>query len=225
MRNQMTKARIFMIASLVAAMAALGIVPAASAHTGLFTKFNQCPSTNPEVLKCINSVTTGGEVVLGNKKVPIVNPVVLQGGLSAPASNFRTMIAPTSGPTLQPVPQPVPGGLAGLVNCKEISNFLVRLGCEAVFENGLTGVNATLELAGPPSAIVLNEVNLALGRGTALEMPVKVHLENPLLGSGCYVGSNHSPMIWKLTTAPRPRRPGLNRSKANLALPNSRKKN
>ena len=57
--------------------------------------------------------------------------------------------APTNGITLSKAPQPVPGGLAGLVNCKEISNFLLRISCEVTFENGVTGLDSTLELARP----------------------------------------------------------------------------
>lgn len=66
--------------------------------------------------------------------------------------------------------------------------------------NGLTGVNATLELALPASEIQISETNLVTSNGTALKLPVKVHLENPLLGSGCFVGSAGSPLIWNLTT-------------------------
>lgn len=199
MRKQINKARMFCVALLVAGLATLGAVPGASAHTGEFSKFDYCPSTNPEVAKCLQAVTTGGEVVLGKKTVPIVNPVTLQGGLSKVSLGFRTMFPATNGVTLSKTPQPVPGGLAGLVNCKEITNFLVRIGCEAVFENGLTGVNSTLELAKPASAVRVSEPNLTLERGIALEMPVKVHLENPLLGGNCYVGSESNPLIWKLT--------------------------
>src|SRR5262249_36102808 len=132
----------------------------------------------------------------------IVNPVTLQGAYTKPpvGSRISKFIAAANGETLTPVPQPVPGGLSGLVNCKEISNFLVRLGCEAVFENGLTGVNATLALAKPASEIEISELNLAFEEGVALKLPVKVHLENPLLGSGCYIGSSSSPLIWNLTT-------------------------
>jgi hypothetical protein len=175
-------------------------VPAASAHTGEWAKFNYCPSTSAGVAKCLQAVVTKGQVVLGKKSVPVVNPVTLQGGLSAPSAGFRTMYAATNGETLTKTPQPVPGGLAGIINCKEISSWLVRIGCEAVFENGLTGLNATLELAKPASEVRVNEINLAFEEGTALEMPVKVHLENPLLGSTCYIGSSSSPLLWKLTT-------------------------
>jgi len=178
------------------------IVPAASAHTGEWAKFNYCPSTNPEVWKCVHSVTQGGKVVLGNKDVPIVNPVTLQGGFSKPpkGQKFSKFFAATNGVTLQPVPQPVPGGLAGLVNCKEIDGWLLRGLCELTFENGLTGVDATLELARPASEIVISQNNLVYEEGVALTLPVKVHLENPFLGSACYIGSSSEPLIWNLTT-------------------------
>lgn len=143
-------------------------------------------------------------MVLGNKKVPIVNPVTLQGGIGFPGEAdeegnfFEGFVAATNGVTLSKTPQPVPGGLAGLVNCKELG--LLRGSCEAIFENGLTGVNATLELARPASEIVVSESALAGRLGVAFKLPVKVHMENPLLGSGCYIGSSASPIWWNLTT-------------------------
>lgn len=190
----------------VVGLAALMFASVASAHTGQFARFNQCPSTTPGVQKCVQALTSGGEVVLGKKVVPIVNPVTLQGGLGhgveneAEETSYEPFYAASNGETLSKTPQPVPGGLSGLVNCKEISNFLLRLSCESVFENGLTGVNATLELAKPASSIVVNEEHLAFEFGVAMQLPVKVHLENPLLGSSCYVGSSSSPLIWNLTT-------------------------
>ncbi|MBS1893792.1 MAG: hypothetical protein JST59_21035 [Actinobacteria bacterium] len=151
------------------------------------------------------AITTGGKVVLGKKNVPIVNPVTLQGGysfpeLEGPEEGLSKFFGATNGVTLSKTPQPVPGGLAGLVNCKEISNFLLRASCELGVENGLTGVNATLELARPASEIRVGELNLAFEEGLALKLPVKMHLENPFLGSGCYIGSSSSPIIWNLTT-------------------------
>jgi hypothetical protein len=190
-------------AALMLAAAAVMALPAfASGHTGEFARFDNCPSTTEGVFKCIYSVTESGEVVLGNKKVPIVNPVTVQGGFSKPNKETHTssFFGATNGVTLSKTPQPVPGGLAGLVNCKEISNFLERIACEVVFENGLTGVNSTLELAKPASEIQISERNLLFAEGVALKLPVKVHLENPFLGSECYVGSSSSPLIWNLTT-------------------------
>jgi hypothetical protein len=205
MKKKRDRKRAAYSALAIVALVALAVVPSASAHTGEFARFNNCPSTTAGVNKCLYAITSGGKVVLGNKTVPIVNPVTVQGGYGFPAEEgpeegLSKFTAATNGVTLSKTPQPVPGGLAGLVNCKEITNFLVRIGCEAVFENGLTGVNATLELAKPASEIRVGELNLAFEEGIALKLPVKVHLENPLLGSECYVGSSSSPIIWNLTT-------------------------
>jgi hypothetical protein len=189
-------------------IAAMALPALASAHTGEFARFNNCPSTNKEVEICLTSTITSGEVVLGNKKVPIVNPVTFQGGAgTANAEGISKFYAATNGETLTKAPQPVPGGLSGLVNCKEISNFILRASCELIFENGYTGVNSTLELARPASEIQFSEFALLFRTGTALKLPVKVHLENPLLGSGCYIGSSSSPIWFNLTsgtTAPPP---------------------
>jgi hypothetical protein len=187
--------------AVVMAMAMAGVAQAKLVEP--FTKFQYCPYENTEVKKCLYSVTEGGEVVLGSKKVPIVNDVLLQGGFGKP--NKETKISAFYGatggkPTLQPVPQPVPGGLAGLVNCKEISNWFLRISCEVTFENGLTGLDATLELAKPASAILISESNLSRKENLAMQLPVKTRLENPFLGSNCVVGSESSPMIWNLTS-------------------------
>ncbi len=206
MRQRISMVKLTCLTMLAAGLAVFGFAPAASAHTGEFSAFDNCPSTNPEVVKCLDAVTVGGKVVLGKKNVPIVNPVTLQGGLTEEEeieegeAFVQHMVPATNGETLTKTPQPVPGGLSGLVNCKEISNWLVRIGCESVFENGLTGVNSTLELARPASEVVVNQNALVERFGTALVLPVKVHLENPLLGSSCYVGSNSAPIYWNLTT-------------------------
>ncbi len=197
----------------VIAIGSLVVAAGAQAKlTGEFTKFAQCPYKNTEARKCIYSVTNSGEVVLGSKKVPIVNPVVLQGA-SGPVGEdeFSPFLGAANGVTLSKSAQPVPGGLAGLVNCKEISNALLRISCEATLENGLTGANSTLELARPATEIRISENHLAGEYETALELPVKVHLENPFLGSECYVGSSSSPIIWKLSSGevipPAPNKP------------------
>lgn len=173
----------------------------ASAHTGDFAKFNYCPSHTAGVEKCLYSVTNSGKVVLGSKTTPIVNPVTLQGGFSEAneETGFSSFYAAEGAETLSKTPQPVPGGLAGIVP-PESSPLIVKEALKFFFENGLTGVNATLELAEPASQIVLSDFNLVNEEGLALKLPVKVHLENPFLGGSCYVGSNSSPIIWNLTT-------------------------
>jgi hypothetical protein len=193
------------VTTLAVALAMLGLASGASAHEGIWSKFDFCPSTNPAAFKCLNSLTTGGEVVLGKKTVPIINPVTVQGGVTEPAEvgeEFRShLIAATNGETLSKTPQPVPGGLLGLVP-PESSPPLIKSLVEAAAENGLTGVDATLELARPASEAEISESNLAFEEGVALKLPVKIHLENPFLGNSCYVGSNSVPIIWNLTTGP-----------------------
>lgn len=186
----------------VAAIAVLALAASASAHTGEWAAFNYCPSTNAEAFKCMKSVTNGGEIILGKKTVPIVNPVTLQGGLTkaTKATNrFSKLIAATNGETLSKTAQPVPGGLLGIVPPAS-SPPLVKALSAFFFENGLTGVNATLELAKPANEVEVSEQHLIFEEEVALKLPVKVHLENPFLGKSCYVGSSSSPLIWNLTT-------------------------
>jgi hypothetical protein len=126
---------------------------------------------------------------------------VLQGGLLREMEPFvKHLAGALNGETLVKTPQKVPGGLLGLVKCNEIGNILLRITCELTFENGVTGVNATTELAAPASSVVLNTAAEQLGEGTALTLPIKVHLENPLLGSECYIGSTKEPITLNLTT-------------------------
>jgi len=203
--------RVTCTALLAVALVALGLTASAQAKlVGEFEKFAQCPYTNLEVKKCIYSVTESGEVVLGSKKVPIEKPVILQGGYGKAVEGIAPFFAATNGVTLAKAPQNVPGGLLGIVP-EEKQNWLVKKLIKFFFENSLTGLNSTLELAKPATEIRISENNLAGKKGVALKMPVKVHLENPFLGSNCYVGSSSSPIWWELTTGttapPKPNEP------------------
>jgi hypothetical protein len=198
---QKHRTRVVATALLAVALAALGLAGTAQAKlVGNYTKFAQCPYPNTEVRKCIYSITNSGEVVLGKKVVPITKEVILQGGYGAVGEDeFSKFYGATNGITLSKAPQNVPGGLLGIVPDAS-SPFLVKALIKFFLENSLTGVNSTLELAKPASAIRVSENHLAGEFETALELPVKVHLENPFLGKSCYVGSESSPIIWKLTT-------------------------
>ena len=180
------------------AFMAAGAGSAVAAPKGEYAVFYDCPLSNPELSGCLSAKTKSGEITLGKKTVPITKEIVLQGGfIEHNEGTSFTFVNAADGNTLSKSPQKVPGGLAGLVNCPEIKNFLLRILCEGVFENGLTGVNATTELAGP---VGLNELALLGEVGTAVSLPVKIKLENPLLGSECYIGSNSNPVTLNLTT-------------------------
>jgi hypothetical protein len=211
MQKQRKTTRGVCTALLVVALACLGLAASAQAKlVGEFKKFEQCPWTNTEVKRCLYSPTEGGEVILGSKKVPIVNPAILQGGFGKPVEGFSKFFAAKNGITLSKAPQPVPGGLLGIV--PEASQPpLVKALIKFFFENSLTGVNSTLELAKTAGDIRISESHLGEEIGVALEMPVKVHLENPFLGKSCFVGSSTSPILFKLTAGttapPEPNKP------------------
>jgi hypothetical protein len=177
---------------------AASIASASAAPKGEFAVFAQCPTASVE--SCLYAKTESGKIQIGKENVPIEKAIVLQGGLEEIGTGEFKMVAAKDGNTLVKAPQKVPGGLSGLVKCNEIENPIERAACELVFENNLTGVTATTELAAPASSVTLNIVNYLNETGTALRLPVKVHLENPFLGSSCYVGSNSSPIIVELAT-------------------------
>jgi hypothetical protein len=185
--------------ALVALMAAL-LVPSAAFATpkGEYAVFADCPVAT--VQACVTGKTESGKFIVGKETVPIEKTITLQGGFTENEKGEEQFVGATDGNTLSKTPQKVPGGLAGLVKCDEISNFLERIACELVFENGVTGVNATTELAAPASSIGINARAIIEETGTGLSLPVKVHLENPFLGSACYIGSNSSPIVINLTT-------------------------
>jgi len=175
---------------------------ALAAPTGEYVNFAQCPLSNPAINACFYSKSTGGEVTTGAKTVQVKNPQVLQGGLDYLEEEFTGPIGfygAANGETLSKTPQAVPGGLLGVTAPSWWPSILRDLFNETI-NNGFTGVTATVELAGPASAIKLNN-GAALARvGTALQMPVKIKLGNPFLGSNCYIGSNSNPIVWKFTT-------------------------
>jgi len=201
------------IAMLASAIAMLALAASASASlTGAYTQFAQCPYANPKVVKCLYAPIEGGEVVLGSRKVAIVNSATLQGGFGKAngKTKFASLLPTTNGATLSAASQPISGGLAGVV-APQGASPLVKAAIAFFFENALVRVDASLELAKPAESIQISESQLASREGTAIRLPVRIHLENPFLGSECYVGSATSPIVWELTTgitAP----PGPNKS-------------
>jgi|SRR5215475_10998756 len=194
------RARVACTALLALALATLGLAGTAQAKlVGEFVNFANCDYHNAETNKCIRSITESGEVILGSKTVTIEKPVTLQGGYTFPTEGVSKFVPATNGESLTKAAQNVPGGLLGIVPSAS-SPPLVKALIKFFTENTLTAVSATLELAKPATEIRVSENNLAAKSGVALEMPVKVHLENPFLGKSCFVGSSGSPIVFKLTT-------------------------
>jgi hypothetical protein len=171
--------RIFIAAALVAltAMAALASIATAKPAPG-YEDFAGCPSRaeQPFIAVCVKDEFTAGHINLGNREIPVTNPIVLRGGIEQETENF--LYNAEGG--IVPLRQTVPGGLIGLTGYKWLD--------EAVGSVSSLKLYATVELAGQVGSQLAPTFNV----------PVKVHLENPFLGSGCYVGSAASPIMLHL---------------------------
>lgn len=179
-----------LLTAAITAVAAVALLaPAAQAATPNpgYEQFAGCPSKAefPPVEACTRSVINSGSFQMGNKTVPITNPMTLSGGVTGTGA----VVANSKG-GLAPVKQKVPGGVVGLTG---LTWLLEILGSDALT------LYAVTEIAGQP---ILGE-NLAL--------PIKVHLINPVLGNNCYVGSVANPIKLDLTTGttspPPPNKP------------------
>ncbi|HWX97552.1 MAG TPA: hypothetical protein VNZ01_11975 [Solirubrobacteraceae bacterium] len=169
---------------MAAAASTIALTAAAPAGASLkqdLQRFSDCPYTNPVVITCVDSTTTSGEFVIGKSTVPINQTVVIQGGLRA----FGFLVPASDGNTLSKTALQVPGGLVGI---ELPGNF--------------TEVTATAELAG--------QAQISTGAG-GIALPLKVKLDNLLLGGGCYVGSEGEPvslhLIYSTTNPPPPNKP------------------
>ncbi|HEY7831502.1 MAG TPA: hypothetical protein VIC06_13160 [Solirubrobacteraceae bacterium] len=193
----------------VASLLVLAVAaPAMATPKGAFAVFAQCPLKNPSVNLCVFVQSAGGEFVIGNKTVPVNKTITLQGGsILNEETGAETFVAAANGETLSKTPLTVPGGLFGIKAptwwSKEAQEWFNKQ-----INEGLTGVTATAELVGNPG---ISRTNLLFQEGVALSLPLRLHLNNVILGSGCFVGSKSSPITLELTTGttspPKPNKP------------------
>ena len=166
------------VLSLVVALGSLtgASVALAGEPTGDFAIFKGCPRFTSGVGMCLYGVTHSGEVTVGGRTFPLERPLVLQGGIEKnEQTSAETLVGALTGETLSREPEKVPGGLFGMP------------------------LTATLELA-PAGEIEVSQPNIEEERGAGLVLPARIRLENPLLGSECYIGSRSSPIVLRLTT-------------------------
>jgi hypothetical protein len=184
--------------SMVAASAAsLALAASASAGppTGDYAQFNRCPVNNALVTSCLYSEVTSGSFKLGTSTVPINKKIVLQGGIGSDENYNIFFVNAVGADTLSKTGLDVPGGLLGIMQGSGFTGALLAAFEAAV--HSANGVTATAELVGP---VQLNLINFIIASGTALTLPVRIHLENPFLGSNCYIGSSTTPVNLTMTT-------------------------
>ena len=181
----------------------------ASTHhpTGNYVQFVDCPLATIQIDNCIFAMVDGGAVVVGRKTVPISGRVTVQGGFyEAPAGNGLVFVGAESGNTLSASQISIPGGLTGIIAAGSLP-----LSLQAQLKTSPTAVTMTMQLAKPASAIVLNTENFLFEEGIALQLPLKIKLNNQFLGNNCYLGSPSNPLTLSLTTGttspPPPNKP------------------
>jgi hypothetical protein len=199
--TRMGKPQIGFLAVVAAALMALAFAAPALATkpTGDFVNFGDCPTKVAGVSQCIFAQTSSGEFKIKETQVPITKTITLQGGIIE-EGNAEKFVNAADGNTLSKTPQTVPGGLLKIVAPEFFPEPLKKIFNEFI-NKGITGVTATSELVG---TIGINRINLLTGSGTALTLPLRVHLENSFLGNNCFVGSKAKPVVVELTTGTTP---------------------
>jgi hypothetical protein len=183
----------------LATLAFASFAVAAPHHpTGDYAQFADCPLNRVTIENCVYQVISGGSFTLGKRTVPLKNPITVQGGFEGEGSAVKFFGA-EDGNTISKTPQPVPGGLFG-INPPAWWSKAAQEKFNNAIDNGFTGVTATLELAAPATSIKLNTEHLLTQKGTVLEVPAKIKLDNRLLGNNCYIGSSSTPVMLDLTT-------------------------
>jgi len=192
--------------------AALAVAGQASAATlsGPWAPFTNCPVNDPAFVNyphttygssCVAESSLSGSLTIG-KTIVQTGSTSLQFGVpgSEAGKSVAGFIVPASdNQTLVAAPAQVPGGLLGLM-CP--SNVLVVSAlCDEAMNNGLNQVTATAELAATPTTFY--ELNGMSTGAPILTLPIKIQLQNPLLGSSCYIGSDQEPIVLRPETTVR----------------------
>jgi hypothetical protein len=188
-----------LLAAAVVSLAVLGFAAPALAGkpTGRYANFTQCPTKVSGVNYCVFGQTSSGEFKIKKTTVPITKTITLQGGIiDNEVTEVETWVNAANGETISKTPQTVPGGLLKILAPEFFPEPLKKLFNEFI-NKGPTGASATTELVGN---ITISRGALLEGQPDALNLPVRVHLENEFLGSKCYVGSAAHPVNIELTT-------------------------
>ena len=180
--------------------------PSSSPYTGMGT----CPTgsaqlQNPgnELVGCVVSTVGGGSFTVGATTVAITQPMTVKFGIywpkNGPSVSFPdgrispvfSTVAPTDGVELSASPVTVPV-LPGIPNILP----------------GLTSVTVQIEAAGPVTGFAPTSAGEDY---PVFKVPIKLHLESPLLGGSCFVGSDRAPIVLAptagTTSPPPPNKP------------------
>ncbi|MER5202573.1 hypothetical protein [Streptomyces sp. NPDC002825] len=181
------------------AFVSLGTATAATPQlNGSWGPFDRCPVDAPAMLaadgldkspQCVSSSSASGSIKLGNTTV-VTGRTNLQIGVIQNADGTNTVVPPPAG-SLIADSATVPGGLLGLM-CPSDIPFITDI-CRQLSDANLNRITATVESVGTPSDF--DQIAGVLTDMPIVTIPVRIHLENPFLGSNCYIGSKSSPIL------------------------------
>ncbi|MFG3003766.1 hypothetical protein [Streptomyces calvus] len=196
-----TRTRLAAVSALTAlgALASLGTATAADpALNGEWAPFTRCPVDAPAMLaadgvdrtpQCVVSTSAKGSIKLGKTTV-VTGRTNLQLGVVQNADGTSSVVAPPSG-ALVADSATVPGGLLGLMCPSDIP--VITGICRTLENSDLNRITATMESVGAPYAF--DQTAGVLTDLPIVALPVRIHLENPLLGDKCYIGSAAQPIV------------------------------
>ncbi|MFE6037459.1 hypothetical protein [Streptomyces sp. NPDC056452] len=203
-----------LVVAAVAVAIPLSTAPASAATAaadlkGDWAPFSRCPVDDPAMLAadgqalvatCVSSYSAGGSIKLGSTEAT-TGANDMQFGVIQDTAAGTFKVIPPAGGALVGAPTEIPGGLLGLM-CPEDDIPVISDLCDGITDASLNRVKATVESAGTPTEFDLT-AGLVTGR-PIVKLPIRIHLENPLLGSNCYIGSASDPVILRPqnTTAP-----------------------
>ncbi|MFD0317839.1 hypothetical protein [Streptomyces flavalbus] len=180
------------------AFAATGTATAAVTPNGAWAPFTRCPVDAPAMLaadglvktpQCVVASSPSGSIKLGNTVVT-TGKTNLQMGVVQNDDGTSTVIAPSGG-ALVADSATVPGGLLGLM-CPSDIPFVTAI-CDQLTNSTLNKITATVESVGTPYAF--NQTAGIVTGEPIVAIPVRIHLENPFLGSNCYIGTRSAPIV------------------------------
>jgi hypothetical protein len=162
---------------------------------GIYTGFTNCPVKNPLMSQsnsftaCTLGLATSGSIKIGNIVTPVTEPVNVQFGFyeNTQQTYYADAVPPLVGTNaiLTTKPDLIPQSLTTELGCPS-SNATVQNICQQAAANpALNKVYALAEEAGP-----ITNFNLL-----SWTQPVMFKLINPLLGSGCTIGTLGNPVM------------------------------
>ncbi|MCM2410441.1 MULTISPECIES: hypothetical protein [unclassified Streptomyces] len=175
-----------------------GAAAAATQLNGGWAPFDRCPvdagamlatDGDTDVPLCVSSSSPNGTIKLGNVTATTGSTNLQFGVIQHPAEGTYTVVPPAAGSIISGKTT-IPGGLLGIMCPSNVP--VISAVCGQITDATLNKVTATVESAGTPTDFSLVA---GISSGPIVSLPVKIRLDNPLLGSKCYIGSNSAPVV------------------------------